>query len=114
MPTFNKSTAEATIHAPTNVETAFSSWSTTPIKALFGAGQPVALSPPYSAGLITENTTQKAVRLLIESYQNNSDYTEIATLEDYKDAMKGAWSLDFCNLILFRINNDNRYFILSL
>ena len=89
MPTFNKSTAEATISRADQCGNRFFVMIDHTNKT-FIWGWSTSFVSPYSAGLITENTTQKTVRLLIEAYQNNPDYTEIATLEDYKDAMKGA------------------------
>ena len=90
MPTFNKSTAEATISRADQCGNRFFVMIDHDNKTFIWGWSTSCFVSPYSAGLITENTTQKAVILLIEAYQNNPDYTEIATLEDYKDAMKGA------------------------
>lgn len=91
MPTFNKSTAEATISRADQCGNRFFVMIDHTNKTFIWGWSTSCFVSPYSAGLITsENTTQKAVRLLIENYQNNPDYTEIATLEDYKLAMKGA------------------------
>lgn len=91
MPTFNKSTAEATISRADQCGNRFFAMIDHTNKTFIWGWSTSCFVSPYSAGLITsENTTQKAVRLLIENYQNNPDYTEIATLEDYKNAMKGA------------------------
>ena len=90
MPTFNKSTAEATISRANQCGNRFFVMIDHANKTFIWGWSTSCFVSPYSTGLITENTTQKAVRLLIEAYQNNPDYTEIATLEDYKDAMKGA------------------------
>ena len=90
MPTFNKSTAEATISRADQCGNRFFAMIDHTNKTFIWSWSTSCFVSPYSAGLITENTTQKTVRLLIEAYQNNPDYTEIATLEDYKDAMKGA------------------------
>lgn len=90
MPTFNKSTAEATISRADQCGNRFFVMIDHANKTFIWGWSTSCFVSPYSTGLITENTTQKAVRLLIKAYQNNPDYTEIATLEDYKDAMKGA------------------------
>lgn len=90
MPTFNKSTAEATISRADQCGNRFFAMIDHTNKTFIWGWSTSCFISPYSAGLITENTTQKTVRLLIENYQNNPDYTEIATLEDYKDAMKRA------------------------
>lgn len=90
MPTFNKSTAEATISRADQCGNRFFVMIDHANKSFIWGWSTSCFVPPYSAGLITENTTQKAVRLLIERYQKDDDYTEIATLEDYKLAMKGA------------------------
>lgn len=91
MPTFNKSTAEATISRADQYGNRFFVMIDHTNKSFIWGWSISCFVSPYSAGLITsENTTQKAVRQLIENYQNNSDYTEITTLEDYKTAMKGA------------------------
>lgn len=91
MPTFNKSIAEATISRPDQCGNRFFVMIDHTNKTFIWDWSTSCFVSPCSAGLITtENTTQKAVRLLIENYQNNPDYTEIATLEDYKNAMKGA------------------------
>ena len=90
MPTFNKSTAEATISRPDQCGNRFFVMIDHANKSFIWGWSTSCFISPYSAGLITENTIQKAVRLLIENYQNNPDYTEIAALEDYKLAMKGA------------------------
>lgn len=90
MPTFNKSTANATISRANQYGNRFFVMIDHTNKTFIWGWSTSCFVSPYSAGLITENTTQKAVRLLIENYQNNPDYTETATLEDYKLAMKGA------------------------
>lgn len=90
MPTFNKSTAEATISRADQCGNRFFIMIDHTNKTFIWGWSTSCFVSPYSAGLITENTTQKAIRLLIERYQNDPDYTEIATLEDYKLAMKGA------------------------
>ena len=91
MPTFNKSIAEATISRPDQCGNRFFAMIDHTNKTFIWGWSTSCFVSPYSAGLITsENTTQKAVRLLIENYQNNPDYTEIATLEDYKESLKGA------------------------
>lgn len=90
MPTFNKSTAEATISRADQCGNRFFVMIDHANKSFIWGWSTGCFVSPYSAGLITENTTQKTVRQFIENYQNNPDYTEIATLEDYKDAMKGA------------------------
>lgn len=90
MPTFNKSTAEATISRADQCGNRFFAMIDHTNKTFIWGWSTSCFVSPYSAGLITENTTQKAIRLLIERYQNDPDYTEIATLEDYKLAMKGA------------------------
>lgn len=90
MPTFNKSTAEATISRADQCGNRFFVMIDHTNKTFIWDWSTSCFVSPYSAGLITENTTQKAIRLLIEHYQNDPDYTEIATLEDYKLAMKGA------------------------
>ena len=90
MPTFNKSTAEATISRADQCGNRFFVMIDHTNKTFIWGWSTSCFVSPYSARLITENTTQKTVRLLIEAYQNNPDYTEIATLEDYKNAMKGA------------------------
>lgn len=90
MPTFNKSTADATISRADQCGNRFFAMIDHTNKSFIWGWSTSCFISPYSAGLITENTTQKAVRQLIENYQNNPDYTEIATLEDYKNAMKGA------------------------
>ena len=90
MPTFNKSTAEATISRADQCGNRFFVMIDHTNKTFIWGWSTSCFVSPYSAGLITENTTQKTVRLLIENYQNNPDYTEIATLENYKNAMKGA------------------------
>ena len=90
MPTFNKSTAEATISRADQCGNRFFVMIDHTNKTFIWGWSTSCFVSPYSAGLITENTTQKAVRQLIENYQNNPDYTEIATLEDYKLAMKGV------------------------
>lgn len=91
MPTFNKSTANATISRANQCGNRFFAMIDHTNKTFIWGWSTSCFVSPYSAGLITsENTTQKAVRLLIEAYQNNPDYTEIATIEDYKLAMKGA------------------------
>lgn len=90
MPTFNKSTAEATISRADQCGNRFFIMIDHANKTFIWDWSTSCFVSPYSAGLITENTTQKTVRLRIEAYQNNPDYTEIATLEDYKLAIKGA------------------------
>lgn len=91
MPTFNKSIAEATISRPDQCGNRFFVMIDHTNKTFIWDWSTSCFVSPYSAGLITtENTTQKAVRLRIEAYQNNPDYTEIATLEDYKESLKGA------------------------
>lgn len=90
MPTFNKSTAEATISRADQCGNRFFIMTDHANKTFIWDWSTSCFVSPYSAGLITENTTQKTVRLRIEAYQNNPDYTEIATLEDYKLAIKGA------------------------
>lgn len=90
MPNFNKSTAEATISRANQYGNRFFAMIDHTNKTFIWGWSTSCFISPYSAGLIIENTTQKTVRLLIEAYQNSPDYTEIATLEDYKDAMKGA------------------------
>ena len=90
MPTFNKSTAEATISRADQCGNRFFVMIDHANKTFIWGWSTSCFVSPYSAGLITENTTQKTVRLRIEAYQNNPDYTEIATLENYKLAMKGA------------------------
>jgi hypothetical protein len=90
MPTFNKSTANATISRANQYGNRFFVMIDHANKSFIWGWSTSCFVSPYSAGLITENTTQKAIRLLIERYQNDPDYTEIATLEDYKLAMKGA------------------------
>lgn len=90
MPTFNKSTANATISRANQCGNRFFAMIDHTNKTFIWGWSTSCFVSPYSAGLITENTTQKAIRLLIERYQNDPDYTEIATLEDYKLAMKGA------------------------
>lgn len=90
MPTFNKSTANATISRANQYGNRFFVMIDHANKSFIWGWSTSCFVSPYSAGLITENTTQKAIRLLIERYQNDPDYTEIATLEDYKLATKGA------------------------
>lgn len=90
MPTFNKSTAEATISRANQYGNRFFVMIDHANKSFIWGWSTSCFVSPYSTGLITENTTQKVVRLLIENYQNNPDYTEIATLEDYKKSLKGA------------------------
>lgn len=90
MPTFNKSTTNATISRANQYGNRFFVMIDHANKSFIWGWSTSCFVSPYSAGLITENTTQKAIRLLIERYQNDPDYTEIATLEDYKLAMKGA------------------------
>lgn len=90
MPTFNKSIAEATISRPDQCGNRFFVMIDHTNKSFIWGWSTSCFVSPYSAGLITENTTQKTVRLLIEAYQNNLEYTEIATLEDYKESLKGA------------------------
>ena len=90
MPTFNKSTAEATISRADQCGNRFFVMIDHTNKSFIWGWSTSCFVFPYSAGLITENTTQKTVRLLIEAYQNNLEYTEIATLEDYKESLKGA------------------------
>ena len=83
MPTFNKSTAEATISRADQCGNRFFVMIDHTNKTFIWGWSTGCFVSPYAAGHITENTTQKTVRLLIERYQNNPDYTEIATLEDY-------------------------------
>lgn len=90
MPTFNKSTAEATISRADQCGNRFFVMIDHTNKSFIWGWSTSCFVSPYSAELITENTTQKTVRLLIEAYQNNLEYTEIATLEDYKESLKGA------------------------
>ena len=90
MPTFNKSTAEATISRADQCGNRFFVMIDHTDKSFIWGWSTSCFVSPYSAGLITENTTQKTIRLLIEAYQNNLEYTEIATLEDYKESLKGA------------------------
>ena len=90
MPTFNKSTAETTISRPDQCGNRFFVMIDHANKTFIWGWSTSCFISPYSAGLITENTTQKTVRLHIEAYQNNPDYTEIATLEDYKESLKGV------------------------
>jgi hypothetical protein len=90
MPTFNKSTAEATISRADQCGNRFFVMVDHTNKTFIWGWSTGCFVSPYSAGLITENATQKTVRLHIETYQNNPDYTEIATLEDYKESLKGA------------------------
>lgn len=90
MPTFNKSTANATISRANQCGNRFFAMIDHTNKTFIWGWSTSCFVSPYSAGLITENTTQKAIRLLIERYQNDPDYTEIATLEDYKESLKGA------------------------
>ena len=90
MPTFNKSTAEATISRADQCGNRFFIMIDHANKTFIWGWSTSCFVSPYSAGLITENTTHKTVRLRIEAYQNNPDYTEIATLEDYNLAIKGA------------------------
>lgn len=90
MPTFNKSTANATISRANQYGNRFFVMIDHANKSFIWGWSTSCFVSPYSAGLITENTTQKAIRLLIERYQNDPDYTEIATLEDYKESLKGA------------------------
>lgn len=90
MPTFNKSTAEATISRADQCGNHFFAMVDHTNKTFIWGWSTSCFVSPYSAELITENTTQKTVKLRIEAYQNNPDYTEIATLEDYKKSLKGA------------------------
>lgn len=91
MPNFNKSTANATTSRANQYGNRFFIMIDHTNKSFIWGWSTSCFVSPYSARyIVAEDTTQKAIRLLIERYQNDPDYTEIATLEDYKKSLKGA------------------------
>ena len=91
MPTFDKRNANAIISRPDTYGNRLFIMRDPVHKTVIWGWTTGCFVSPYSANLILEeNSTQKAIRKHIEQYQNDPDYTEIVTLEDYKNAIKNA------------------------
>ena len=86
---FNKNTANAMISRPDQCGNRFFIMQDPINKTFIWGWTTSCFVSPYSANLIlSENNTQRDIRKLIERHQKDPDYTELATLEDYKKALE--------------------------
>ena len=90
MPTFNKSTAEANVSGTNQYGNRFFVMIDHDNKTFIWGWSTSCFVSPYSLGLITENTTQKAVKTTYWSLSKQSWLHWNCNSRDYKDAMKGA------------------------